>query len=209
MATAIWTARAQARWAALWAGHHRVLGTSSPDVNVWCIHLGPACPKGFSPRQRKVVWRVASGAQNKEIARELGIAQSTVATYLAQAIAKMGLPDRRALLNLMPASLRGKRPKSMLWNILDARDDGSGTLELWAPPPALPENLTPAERDVLRLLLEGYDMVGIAIERCTSFRTVANQQTSLYRKLGVGGRNELDPALLPLLKPAARRRKHR
>jgi DNA-binding CsgD family transcriptional regulator len=53
------------------------------------------------------------------------------------------------------------------------------------------EGLTPAERQVLALLLEGRTASEIAARRSTSPRTVANQLASIYRKLGVQGRREL------------------
>jgi DNA-binding CsgD family transcriptional regulator len=53
------------------------------------------------------------------------------------------------------------------------------------------DDLTPAEREVLALLLDGRSNAEIAIERRTSVRTVANQVAALFRKLGVSSRREL------------------
>ncbi|MCU0687227.1 MAG: helix-turn-helix transcriptional regulator [Polyangiaceae bacterium] len=55
----------------------------------------------------------------------------------------------------------------------------------------LPDQLTDAERVVLRELLAGKSNAEIAGARGTSPRTVANQISSLYRKLGVASRAEL------------------
>ncbi len=52
-------------------------------------------------------------------------------------------------------------------------------------------NLTPAERDVGRLLLEGCSDAEVASVRKTSVRTVGKQVASLYRKLGISSRREL------------------
>lgn len=56
--------------------------------------------------------------------------------------------------------------------------------------PAL-EALTPAEREVVRLLAAGCTDEEIATARSTSRRTVNNQCASIYRKLGVSSRREL------------------
>ncbi|MBM4780566.1 MAG: helix-turn-helix transcriptional regulator [Archangiaceae bacterium] len=51
--------------------------------------------------------------------------------------------------------------------------------------------LTPAEQQVLELLLSGASNADIAKKRKTAVRTVANQVASLFRKYGVGSRAEL------------------
>lgn len=51
--------------------------------------------------------------------------------------------------------------------------------------------LTPAEQQVLELLLGGASNGEIAKARKTAVRTVANQVASLFRKFGVGSRAEL------------------
>jgi DNA-binding CsgD family transcriptional regulator len=58
-------------------------------------------------------------------------------------------------------------------------------------PEASLEQLTPAERDVVRRALAGAGNKEIAWARGTSLRTIANQLTSAYRKLGVTSRREL------------------
>lgn len=51
--------------------------------------------------------------------------------------------------------------------------------------------LTAAERDVLALVLAGESNRSIAALRSVSYRTVANQVASIFRKLGVGSRRGL------------------
>ena len=53
------------------------------------------------------------------------------------------------------------------------------------------QSLTPAERAVTQLVLEGYSNTEIAALRRASGRTIANQLQSAYRKLGIGSRHEL------------------
>jgi DNA-binding CsgD family transcriptional regulator len=51
--------------------------------------------------------------------------------------------------------------------------------------------LTPAERAVFDMLLQGASNAAIARARAGSVRTVANQVASIFQKLGVGSRYEL------------------
>ncbi len=51
--------------------------------------------------------------------------------------------------------------------------------------------LSPAEREVVALLLQGRDNASIARERGTAVRTIANQVASIFAKLGVHSRSEL------------------
>jgi DNA-binding NarL/FixJ family response regulator len=53
------------------------------------------------------------------------------------------------------------------------------------------DDLTPAELSVMSLLAQGQSNAAIARARGTSPRTIANQLTGLYRKLGVTSRREL------------------
>jgi DNA-binding CsgD family transcriptional regulator len=56
---------------------------------------------------------------------------------------------------------------------------------------ALPECLSPAERDVALGVIAGKSNAEIAACRGTSARTVANQMASLFKKLQVGSRREI------------------
>lgn len=51
--------------------------------------------------------------------------------------------------------------------------------------------LTPAEEEVLALVLDGHGNAGIAAARKTASRTVPNQLASIFRKAGVSSRAEL------------------
>lgn len=51
--------------------------------------------------------------------------------------------------------------------------------------------LTPAERDVVRLVLDGCSNREIAERRGCSAKTVANQLRAVYQKLGIASRFEL------------------
>lgn len=191
-------------WLALWSGRYRVASVrDARGVRTLCLAPNPR--GSLSPRQGEVARAAACGFASKKIALTLDLAESSVATYLAGACAKLGL-DARGLRSLLPSGL--------LPDPLDldatleaplpcpcprgARWDGAA-FAFPVPRADLPGSVTVAEREVLRGLLEGYRNEDIADARGTSARTVANQVTSLYRKLGVNARRELDPALLPAL----------
>jgi DNA-binding CsgD family transcriptional regulator len=63
----------------------------------------------------------------------------------------------------------------------------------WRCPPGreLGPPLTPAEIEVVRLVLAGHSNQAIAALRRRSSRTVAKQLASAYSKVGVGSRSEL------------------
>jgi DNA-binding NarL/FixJ family response regulator len=58
-------------------------------------------------------------------------------------------------------------------------------------PAHVPSQLTAAEQQVFRQMLEGLSNQDIASVRRTSLRTIANQVASIYRKLDVTCRPEL------------------
>ncbi len=59
------------------------------------------------------------------------------------------------------------------------------------PPPSLPDDLTPRERDVLGLLALGYMNPEIADQLVISVRTVETHRANIHRKTGVTSRAEL------------------
>jgi DNA-binding NarL/FixJ family response regulator len=59
------------------------------------------------------------------------------------------------------------------------------------PGDSLVARLSPSERDVALLLIEGRKHEEIALARETSVRTTANQLASIFQKIGVSGRAEL------------------
>jgi LuxR family maltose regulon positive regulatory protein len=69
----------------------------------------------------------------------------------------------------------------------------------WIPGPALAAPLSPRERAVLRLLLDGADRAGVADRLGVSLNTVKTHLRSLYAKLGVTSRGEVlrKVALMP------------
>lgn len=108
----------------------------------------------------------AKALSGKAIAYLLGIAPSTVSMRLASAASKLGLESWAELARLV-------RVLAIDGRALDFRA------------------LSAAERDVLRLLLEGKSNRAIAALRGRSERTIANQVASILRKTGCGSRHAL------------------
>jgi DNA-binding CsgD family transcriptional regulator len=111
----------------------------------------------------------AGGATLGDVALELGLKVSTVTRLLRVGMQTLGVSSQAELI----AALGGP-----------------------TEPSAMPECLTPAEREVVALLLRGRSNRDIALCRGTSVRTVANQLQSVYARLGVGSRRELVAALI-------------
>lgn len=61
--------------------------------------------------------------------------------------------------------------------------------------PELPDNLSPSEREVIKLALTGASNREIAEARGSAVQTVANQLRSAFQKIGVNSRGELAAVL--------------
>lgn len=121
--------------------------------------------RALGAREALVVAQATRGLSNKEIAFALGLSPPYVSRLLGTAAGKLGLPTARSLLHV--ASL------------------------LLAPPEVDAAQLTPIERDVLRLLAAGHSNRQIAERRGVASRTVANQVASVLAKTGAGSRRAL------------------
>jgi DNA-binding NarL/FixJ family response regulator len=177
----------QAAWQALIAGRWSLVDRFDSDGQRFVVAYrnppGVLDPRRLTPREECVATQAALGRSNKEIGDSLCISDSTVATLLAAALAKLGLQSR----TLLPLFWRDLHGRALAISGADAglialarRDDVDGMA-----------GLTPAERSVAKGLLAGLSDKEIARERNCSQRTIANQAAAVYRKLGVRSRVEL------------------
>jgi DNA-binding NarL/FixJ family response regulator len=88
---------------------------------------------------------------------------------------------------------------------LSADDDEYVLFSFSITPLEAPLELSCAEQDVVRRVLEGYSNAEIAALRRSSTNTVANQLRSIYSKLGVSGRLELVKRCVAGTRHASRR----
>jgi DNA-binding CsgD family transcriptional regulator len=82
-------------------------------------------------------------------------------------------------------------PPGMVADRFDIDGDAFVLFEWPLPQTVVVSAPTTAEREVLRLLLEGFSNAEIAQRRGRSLRTVANQVGSIFRRLDVKSRFEL------------------
>lgn len=130
-----------------------------------------ALETALSRSERVVAVNLAMGRQNKLIAYELGIAEGTVASFVARLRRKLGVDSRAELVRACGRTL----PPT------EAGDDAA----------AAAARLSPSERTVACLAADGLSNAEIA-ERCRrSRRTIENELASAYRKLGIGSRGQL------------------
>jgi len=143
-------------------------------------------PRGLSLRERQVAEFAGLGRSAKEVAYLLGVSAASVENSLRRAQAKLGLGSRVELTEFFsPYGLRANLARIAL-----AGDD-----LLIGATPRLDETkltvLTPAQREVVALLIAGSTNNDIAKRRGTSPNTVANQVQAIFRTFGARSRGEL------------------
>jgi DNA-binding NarL/FixJ family response regulator len=150
--------------------------------------------RALTPRERQIVECASHGWSNKVIAFELGISSSSVSTHLSHAAAKLGLSSRMAVIELFVALAVKSPPDASVSYVGWA----GKKFAVFAIPtgPDLPEILSPAERDVVTLVVAGKSNAAIAQARGVSARTVENQLAAAMKKLGVSSRANLTAFLM-------------
>lgn len=93
----------------------------------------------------------------------------------------------------MARAANGGTPPPEGLEVCSVADSDEFLVVTWnvSSPVSTPVSLTPAEREVLALVIEGGSNAAIARQRKTSVRTVANQVASLLAKLEAGSRYDL------------------
>lgn len=188
MAVALPTDEADSAWSAVLSGRWSLVDRFDTDGRRYVVAYrnppGVLDPRRLTPREEGVATLAAIGHSNKEIAARLGVAQSTIATLLASALAKLGLPSR----TLLPVFWRDLQGRA--WAISDA-EAALIAISHGDDEPSGLSALTPAERAVARALLDGLSDRNIARARGSSRHTISKHVAAIYRKLGVRSRLEL------------------
>jgi DNA-binding NarL/FixJ family response regulator len=149
-----------------------------------------------SPQERRVIERLVRGKSQKEIAFELGIALTTVGSHLRVATEKLGLSNWECAVAVAAVLRRG----ALETEGDGAPDGGATTIQVHLAERALGA-LSPAEREVALLALDGRSNAEIGSLRRSSARTVANQMATTFDKLGVRGRLALVRRLVGEIDP--------
>lgn len=153
---------------------------------------GPAGP--VEARRLEILEAVLGGLRQKCIAIDLGLAPSTVALKFKLALSSIGVlskPSRAHPLLMLVARAAGEPAEARYALIATADQRERRVLSVPHPVQHLSAVLPLAELEVVRSLVEGLSYRQIALHRGTSTRTIANQVSAVFRRLGVSGRNEL------------------
>jgi DNA-binding NarL/FixJ family response regulator len=183
-------------WDELALGRCRVVEAFFTDSK--CFLVTAPCAEPAAPltgRRRAVLQRVLSGAGQKEVADELGVATSTVSLDAQQGLRQLGLSCRPSrshpLLMLAAKAAVTNDARAASLSFIETSDGRLRVLSIDRPELPLHPILGPAERAVVASLVEGDQHSEIAKRRGTSPRTVANQIGAIFRRMNVSGRSEL------------------
>jgi len=175
------------RWQALVDGRWSLVDHFESDGKrfVIAVENAPSAPdpRGLTPKERSILHFTGMGHSNKLIAYELGMPDGSVATSILTIARKLGVGSRAELVARYHTLRRARFERVEV--------EGAKVLVGRAAPPAIPIELTAAEREVAELAAKGRANAAIASARRCSPRTVANLLQSVYRKLGVRSRAEL------------------
>lgn len=184
--------RALQLWQGLFAGRWSLVEHRESDGRrlVLARRNDPDAPgrPALSRRQRQVLFYASVGWSLKQITYALGLSsEGTVSRHLGAAFRKTGIASRAELIRrTTEAAARAVEASADV----EGPGDTPGEVGIARSHPG-PEALTNAEGDVARLVTEGLSNKEIAARRGVSPHTVANQLTSVYRKLGVQNRFQL------------------
>jgi DNA-binding NarL/FixJ family response regulator len=195
--------RPECLWQALFSGRYRIAawydraGRRYLDVRPYA----GAADAGFSLRQRRMLAARARGTALKVIAFDHGLSTGCVSRLLTLALERLGLKGASEL-PAVAALSAGNTSGSPAYDPLPApggltldagETEGADGCVLLSFPlePRLPDNLTPAERDVVVGILAGLPTRRIAERRGVSPRTVSNQIAQIFGKLRVSSRLSL------------------
>ncbi|NRA35741.1 MAG: helix-turn-helix transcriptional regulator [Polyangiaceae bacterium] len=144
----------------------------------------------LSRRETTILIRVLLGRTGKSISEETGLAGSTVATYCASTLRKLGIRCRE---HAVPLSIVMRVEYNMLSGQVSDFQMGSVSYVVVSAPLSDTQNssLTAAQKRVLRLLLAGASNADIARDCRTCLHTAENHVASVFRKLGVNNRFRL------------------
>lgn len=182
-------------WSGLISGRFSVVSTNTTSANVTLRVQQRSVARAHS-RAARIFDAASCGELQKAVAIELGLAPSSVAAMLRQVTRGMGLSCKFSRLPLAVPLLRHMISRPELVSVrLEPRplDRAKPVLviEMSRCDDAIAAKLSKSEYEVACQVLEGCTYRQMASRRATSVRTIANQVSSVFKKLGVSGRFEL------------------
>jgi len=194
-------------WQELASGRRQIADSASSDDHYFLLLTRAVKPsrvrRGIRTRNFRVLNQVLLTPSRKQLALELALSASSIATLSKHCLESMGLsctPCSAPPLLIIAAGAAAQAN--------DAPRRTSITAERWllAPHFELIRAVRPelkfaaafsrAEFAVAQRLLDGRSYAEIALARQTSARTIANQVASVFQRVGVSSRNELAQRLL-------------
>jgi DNA-binding NarL/FixJ family response regulator len=195
-------------WQSLRAGSLFVVDTFSTEERAYLVLQWRASetPR-VTTRRWEILERVLLGESQKVLAIELRAAPSTIAASSKSALRAIGVGARvSSVPPLLCLLVHASRKRGALDPIRSACIDRGNAhyrvLSIGLRSSALAERLSPAEQVVAMMRIQGRSLAEIATCRHTSTRTVANQLSTVFRRLGLSGRSSLVGYFLHPQRPA-------
>jgi DNA-binding NarL/FixJ family response regulator len=184
-------------WEDVVSGRFRIAGSSCSDERCYLM-LCPDDPmrverRWFASCHVRLVERVLLGESQKALAMELSLSPAAVTVRLQKCMRALGLNCRpQAAPLLLVLAAHASRHNAPFEDVRFASRPYHGMeyriVSCRRPDGVLPDLLGEEQRSVIRMLLEGRTYREIAVLRNRSVRTVSNQLTRTYVRLGVTGR---------------------
>jgi DNA-binding NarL/FixJ family response regulator len=186
-------------WPRIRAGEFVVVDSFSTSERAYLAlghTAGDADVQRIRPRQWEILERILLGQVQKVVALELDAAASTIATSSKATLRAIGIKARVSnvppLLSMLVHAAYQQLPGGVVRKtVLEHGAVHYCVLSIPLKTPALAERLSPAEHVVALMRIEGHSLAEIATVRRTSSRTVANQLSMAFRRLGISGRSGL------------------
>jgi DNA-binding CsgD family transcriptional regulator len=181
-------------WERLTAGSWRVVDHFTTEARLYLVVREQQRP--VSPPEADLLLRTLLGERQKTVAIDLDLSPSTLTTRLGSSLIKMGfLPKPARVPILLVATAAAAHGYAKLCDArLTRLPAASGEVVVLSTArfdTHLRLFLSPTEWLVSSLVVDGLSHREIAEKRGCAVRTVANQVSSIFRKLGISGRPEL------------------
>lgn len=196
-------------WRGLLRAEFRVRSTFTSPKDVWAlIDPQPAPgPMRHDARIPDLVSGVMLGESQKALSIQYGFTEPVLAAILKRFLTRIGLECRMGrvplALPLLAHAAAGSERAAGCFSAVTL-PSGRVLVHFARVEEALKRNLTPAEWEVALHLIEGKSSSEMGRLRKTKPRTIANQRSSLFRKLRATGRFELICFMLKSSEPPVR-----